>query len=217
MQQALMFVLALLEDTIVIKPHELGIELGSVLRRRINQRLSNRIVPQLGLCICVYDLLEVGVTYILPGEGSGHTRVKFRLVVFRPFVDEVIQARVASSSSEGLKLSVEFFEDITIPADRLPEPHIFEQSEKVWYWEYPSDDGEPPARLYMDPGKIVRFRVVENIFRDVKPNPTSDDVQNEKSYEIIGTMAETGLGCVAWWSSSTGDDIADETEDMEEE
>lgn len=91
-----MFVLALLEDTVAVKPHELGKELGlvsasdwlhcypfeqihhvlQVLRRRINQRLSNKVVPELGLCICVYDLLEVGVTYILPGEGSGHTKVK---------------------------------------------------------------------------------------------------------------------------------------------
>ncbi|VDO18441.1 unnamed protein product [Heligmosomoides polygyrus] len=142
-----MFVLALLEDTIAIKPHELGKELGAVLRRRINQRLSNKVVPDLGLCICVYDLLE------------------FRLVVFRPHVDEVIQARVVSSNSSGLTLSVEFFEDIVIPADRLPEPHVFEQTEQIWYWEYPSEDGEPPAKLYMDPGKTVRFRVVENIFK----------------------------------------------------
>ncbi|KAK5976626.1 General transcription factor 3C polypeptide 3 [Trichostrongylus colubriformis] len=213
-----MFVLALLEDTIAIKPHELGKELGAVLRRRINQRLSNKVVPDLGLCICVYDLLEVGVTYILPGEGSGHTRVKFRLVVFRPHVDEVIEARVVSSTSQGLTLSLEFFEDITIPAERLPEPHVFEQSEqsvKIWYWEYPSEDGEPPAKLYMDPGKTVRFRVVENIFRDVKPNLTQEEAQKEKSYEIIGTMAETGLGCVAWWS--TTDDAADEADDMDEE
>uniref|UniRef100_A0A0K0CXI0 DNA-directed RNA polymerase III subunit RPC8 n=1 Tax=Angiostrongylus cantonensis TaxID=6313 RepID=A0A0K0CXI0_ANGCA len=211
-----MFVLALLEDTIVIKPHELGEDVESVLIRRINQRLSNRIVPELGLCICAYDLLEVGVIYILPGEGSGHTRVKFRLVVFRPHIDEVIEARVIFSSSEGLKLSVDFFEDITIPADRLPEPHVFEQSEQVWYWEYPSENGEPPAKLYMDPGKIVRFRVVQNIFKDVKPNLTPEEAQTEKSYEIIGTMVETGLGCVAWWSS-TGDDITDEVEEMDEE
>ncbi|KAK6041354.1 RNA polymerase Rpb7 protein, partial [Cooperia oncophora] len=219
-----MFVLALLEDTIAIKPHELGKELGAVLRRfRINQRLSNKVVPDLGLCICVYDLLEVGVTYILPGEGSGHTRVKewdefqFRLVVFRPHVDEVIQARVVSSNSLGLTLSTEFFEDITIPAERLPEPHVFEQSEQIWYWEYPSEDGEPPAKLYMDPGKTVRFRVVENIFRDVKPNLTPEEAQKEKSYEIIGTMAETGLGCVAWWSAAGEDDAAEEPDDMDEE
>lgn len=211
-----MFVLALLQDVVVIKPHEFGNDLVTVLKRRINQRLSNRVVPGLGLCISVYDILEVGVTYILHGEGGGHTRVKFRLVVFRPYIDEVIQARVIYSNSQGLKLSVDFFEDITIPADRLPEPHVFEGSEQVWYWEYPSDNGEPPAKLYMDPGKVVRFRVVENIFKDVKPYLTPEEAQNEKSYEIIGTMAETGLGCVAWWSS-TGDDAADEVKDMEEE
>lgn len=36
---------------------------------------------------------------------------------------------------------------------------------QVWYWEYPSEEGQPPAKLYMDPGKAVRFRVVENIFK----------------------------------------------------
>ncbi|VDL66797.1 unnamed protein product [Nippostrongylus brasiliensis] len=212
-----MFVLALLEDTIAIKPHELGKDLCQVLRRRINQRLSNKIVPDLGLCICVYDLLEVGVTYILPGEGSGHTRVKFRLVVFRPHVDEVIEARVVSSSSKGLTLSVDFFEDITIPAERLPEPHVFENAEQIWYWEYPSEDGEPPAKLYMDPGKVVRFRVVENVFKDVKPSLATDELPKEKSYEIIGTMAETGLGCIAWWSPA-GEEAGDEgEEDMDDE
>ncbi|PIO77672.1 RNA polymerase III subunit Rpc25 [Teladorsagia circumcincta] len=86
----------------------------------------------------------------------------------------------------------------------------------IWYWEYPSEDGEPPAKLYLDPGKIVRFRVVENIFRDVKPNLTQEEAQKEKSYEIIGTMAETGLGCVAWWSTA-GEDGAEEGDDMDEE
>lgn len=131
-------------------------------------------------------------------------------------MDEVIQARVVSSNSSGLTLSVEFFEDIVIPADRLPEPHVFEQTEQIWYWEYPSEDGEPPAKLYMDPGKTVRFRVVENIFKDVKPNLSAEEAQKEKSYEIIGTMAETGLGCVAWWSPQ-GEDAGDEGEDMDDD
>uniref|UniRef100_A0A1I7XG31 TPR_REGION domain-containing protein n=1 Tax=Heterorhabditis bacteriophora TaxID=37862 RepID=A0A1I7XG31_HETBA len=210
-----MFVLALMEDTVPVKPHELGKDLEMVVKRRLNQRLANKIVPDLGLCICVYDLLDVGVTYILPGEGDGHTRIKFRFVVFRPHVDEVIEAKVVSSNRQGLILSVQFFEDITIPAERLPEPHVFEENEQVWYWEYPSDEGESPAKLYMDPGKVVRFKVVENIFKDVKPDLTVDEAKKEKSYEIIGTMAETGLGCIAWWSAV--DETVEEGDDMDEE
>ncbi|VDL65877.1 unnamed protein product [Nippostrongylus brasiliensis] len=69
----------------------------------------------------------------------------------------------------------------------------------------------------MDPGKVVRFRVVENVFKDVKPSLATDELPKEKSYEIIGTMAETGLGCIAWWSPA-GEEAGDEgEEDMDDE
>lgn len=71
-----MYVLALLEDTVVTRPHELQKDTSVVIKKRLSERLSNKVVPNLGLCVTVYDLLEVGSTYILPGEGYGHTRVK---------------------------------------------------------------------------------------------------------------------------------------------
>ncbi|VDN20029.1 unnamed protein product [Gongylonema pulchrum] len=163
----------------------------------------NRIVPGLGLCVIIYDLVEIGDSFVLPGDGSSHTKVKFRFVVFRPFIGEVIQAKVSSSSIEGLELSVAFFEDIFIPADRLPQPAVFEQLEQVWYWEVQPEEG-PPAKLYMDPGKVVRFRVIENIFKDVDPETARDEYSREKSYRIIGTLGETGLGCLPWWMPTDG-------------
>lgn len=206
--------LALMEDTVRVKPHEFGQPFEQVIKRRLNERLSNKIVPDLGLCIFVYDLVDVGVSYVLPGDGSTHTRVKFRFVVFRPFVDEIIEAKVLSSSSEGLTLSMTFFEDIFIPSHRLPQPSVYEVADQVWYWEYPAEEGQPSAKLYMDPGKLVRFRVVENIFKDVDPDGTQDDTK-EKSYQVIGSMSETGLGCIVWWAPP--DEEVTNNEDIDEE
>ncbi|CAD6198034.1 unnamed protein product [Caenorhabditis auriculariae] len=210
-----MFVLSLLRDTVAIKPHEMGKDQMTVLKRRLNERLSNKVVPELGLCICVYDVTEAGVTFILPGEGAGRVSVSFRLVVFRPFVDEVIEAKVVASSRAGLTLSVQFFEDIFVPAARLPEPHVFEDDGQIWYWEYASEEeSEPPAKLYMDPGKVVRFKVVEVIFRDTKPDLTIEENRREKSMEIIGTMAGTGLGCIGWWNQvEEADEVLDDSEE----
>ena len=56
---------------------------------------------------------------------------QFRMVVLRPFVGEVIEARVVGSSRLGLTLSIEFFADIFVPADRLPDPHVYEEAEQV--------------------------------------------------------------------------------------
>ncbi|CAG9540757.1 unnamed protein product [Cercopithifilaria johnstoni] len=211
-----MFVLALLEDTVQIKPHQFGEPFEPMLMKRLDEQFANKIVPGLGLCIIIYDLVDVGVSYILPGDGSTHTKVKFRSVVFRPFIDEVIEAKVLSSNTEGLMLSVIFFEDIFIPAHRLPQPSVFEEEEQIWYWEYQSEDGQS-AKLYMDPGKTVRFRVIENIFKDVDPDSSQDELKREKSYQIIGSMAETGLGCILWWAPSKEDAKNDEDEGQMDE
>lgn len=200
-----MFVLSLMENVVRIKPHQMSQNIEEVVTRRLNELFSNRVVPGVGLCIFLHDVLELGDGYILPGDGSVHIRVKFRFIVFRPFVDEVIEAKVLSSNKSGLTLSIKFFEDIFIPAHRLPQTSVFEEEEQIWYWEYPSDDDQPPAKLYMDPGKIVKFRVLENVFRDVDPNTSQEETKKEKSFEIIGSLAELGLGCVAWWKNDEED------------
>ncbi|EGT55499.1 hypothetical protein CAEBREN_06283 [Caenorhabditis brenneri] len=210
-----MFILSLLRDTIAIKPHQFVVDQQMVIKKRLNERLANRVVPDLGLCICVYDISEIGDSYILPGEGDCRARVTFRMIVFRPFVDEVIEAKVIGSSRQGLTLSIEFFEDIFVPAEKLPEPHVFEEEGQVWYWEVAQED-EPPAKLYMDPGKIVRFRTTEIIFKDLKPDLTQEEQKTEKSMEIKGTMASTGLGCVGWWTPEEDDEaVEDEQDEME--
>ncbi|CAB3397300.1 unnamed protein product [Caenorhabditis bovis] len=214
-EKYLMFVLSLLHDTVAIKPHELGKSQTTIIKKRLNQRLANMVVPDLGLCICVYDITEIGDSYILPGEGNCRVRVTFRMIVFRPFKDEVIEGKVIGSSKLGLTLSLEFFEDIFVPAEKLPEPHVFEEDGQVWYWEYPTEDGEPPAKLYMDPGKVVRFKTIDVIFKDLKPDLTAEELKNEKSMEVIGTMAGTGLGCVGWWAAEEEEEEA-EDEEMEE-
>jgi DNA-directed RNA polymerase subunit E'/Rpb7 len=45
----------------------------------------------------------MGDSYVYPGEGSAHIKVQFRLVIFKPFVGEVIQGTVIDSNEEGLQ------------------------------------------------------------------------------------------------------------------
>uniref|UniRef100_A0A2A6C8S1 Tftc-3 n=1 Tax=Pristionchus pacificus TaxID=54126 RepID=A0A2A6C8S1_PRIPA len=171
-----MFVLAVLKDTISIRPHEFAKNVEETIERRINLRLANKVVPGLGLCVAFYDLLE-----------------------------------------DGLTLSVQFFEDIFIPADKLPTPSAFEPAEQIWHWQYATEEGQPPVKLYMDPGKIVRFKVVENVFKDVRPDLSEEEKRREKSYEIIGAMNETGLGCLAWWQTGQAEEGEEEEDDDEGE
>jgi len=41
--------------------------------------------------------------------------VTFRLIVFRPFKGEILTGRISSSTPAGIKVRLDFFEDILIP------------------------------------------------------------------------------------------------------
>jgi DNA-directed RNA polymerase subunit E'/Rpb7 len=44
-----------------------------------------------------------GPAFVYTGDGVAHATVKFRVVVFRPFIGEVIMGRIFAGSIEGLK------------------------------------------------------------------------------------------------------------------
>uniref|UniRef100_A0A914UHT1 RNA polymerase III subunit Rpc25 domain-containing protein n=1 Tax=Plectus sambesii TaxID=2011161 RepID=A0A914UHT1_9BILA len=202
-----MFVLAQMTDTVRVAPHEFGSDFQTALEK---------VVLNVGLCICFYDFIEIADSYLLPGDGASHTNVVFRFVVFRPFVDEILTGKIQACTRQSITLSVGFFDNIIVPADKLPTVSRFDDKEQVWYWEYASDDGEAPAKLYMDPGKEVRFRVVEEQFCETQPT-TADQTPIEQQqsgegadrkspYTIIVSMSESGLGDLQWWVTAPAED-----------
>ena len=112
-----------------------------VLIEQIEAKYSNKIILNVGLAIIFYDFIEIGDPYLYPGSGCSVQIVKFRLVVFRPFVGEVLVGKVIHSNKEGVKLSLEFFDDIFIPHTHLQNPSSFQSSTNLWIWKYDTDDG----------------------------------------------------------------------------
>lgn len=47
--------------------------------------------------------------------------VEFRMVVFRPFKGEVMLGRIRSSTPAGINLQTDFFQDIFVPFEELPQ------------------------------------------------------------------------------------------------
>ena len=84
-----MFLLAVIEDKLRTLPDQFARDSEAVLLDQIDIKFANKVLVDVGLCITLFDFLEVGDPYIYPAEGSAHQRVKFRMVVFRPFVGEV--------------------------------------------------------------------------------------------------------------------------------
>ncbi|XP_064406557.1 DNA-directed RNA polymerase III subunit RPC8-like [Halichondria panicea] len=207
-----MFILAELQDVVRIEPRWFSKDTGQEIADELNRKFANKVLHNVGLCIVLHDITHVGDAYIFPGDGASHTKVRFRFVVFRPFVNEVLLGKIRSCSQDGVRVSLGFFDDILIPYHSLQHPNRFDPKEQLWVWEYESE-GEKHD-MFMDIDEEIRFRVVEEVFVDTSPTscqPKSPESPSEAAtngqidspdpvpYTVRGSASESGLGLLSWW------------------
>jgi DNA-directed RNA polymerase subunit E'/Rpb7 len=101
-QQSIMFVLTVLQDTLRIPPHNLSLPLQDALTRQICSLYFDKVLKDLGLCVTLYDIKAVEGGFVFPGDGAPRFTVDFRLVMFRPFVGEVLIAKLKTCDKSGL-------------------------------------------------------------------------------------------------------------------
>lgn len=204
-----MFKLAELRDTITIKPNLFGIPHRQVIKEEINRKLANKVVIDVGLCICVHSIINIGDSYVFQGDGSTYTKVQYNMVVFRPAVGDILVAKLRSCSREGVYLTLGFFDNIFISAESLMKPSRFDEKEQMWSWEYEDRETGEITLLPMEVGKMCRFKITEERFTDTSPvGPSAATVtasaasgNGASPYEIRGQMKEYGLGMESWWGS----------------
>lgn len=212
-----MFVATEMKDVIRVTPDNFHHSLKDSITTLLNRKLANKVVLNVGLCIAMYDITHIGHSYTFPGDGSSHTEVKFRYIVFRPLVEEILIGKIRSCSREGVHVTLGFFDDILIPVNALQHPSRFDETDQAWVWEYPKEDGEKHD-LFMDSGEPIRFRVTSEVFEESLPTgpPGSErPVQTIAPYKLTAAINEPGLGLLTWWETAAqGDD--DENNDNQD-
>ena len=53
-------------------------------------------------------------------------------------------------------VTLDFFDDIQIPASYLQYPAKFNEEEQVWIWEYDNEEKKQKHELYMDVGTYAK-------------------------------------------------------------
>uniref|UniRef100_A0A023FA39 DNA-directed RNA polymerase III subunit RPC8 n=1 Tax=Triatoma infestans TaxID=30076 RepID=A0A023FA39_TRIIF len=202
-----MFNLTSFRDVIRTPPALFDIDLKTSISNYLNEKLSNKVVKNIGLCVALFDIESMDDSFIFPGDGGAHTKVEFRFVVFRPFIEEVIIGKIKNCTKEGVHVTLGFFDDIFIPESCLQHPSRFDESEQVWIWQYDSNDEKHD--LFMDQGEAVRFRVTGESFIETSPitgndadKKSAEQTSAEIPYSITATINEPGLGLLSWWEGS---------------
>ena len=101
-----MFILVHMRDVIMIPPHRLGWDLTRNLSNQITIKYCNHVLYNVGLVISLFDILKMNDPVILPGHPDVTVTLEFRMVVFRPFVGEVLSGHVLKSTTDGVHVHV---------------------------------------------------------------------------------------------------------------
>uniref|UniRef100_A0A7S2EJI0 RNA polymerase III subunit Rpc25 domain-containing protein n=2 Tax=Ditylum brightwellii TaxID=49249 RepID=A0A7S2EJI0_9STRA len=178
-----MFVIATVADTIRVPAPLLFHPTLQSVNFEIEKKYPNRVIYDVGLVICRHgDALQIGDANLVAGDGGAHHDVIFRLVVFRPFVEEVCLGTITESTEEGIRISMGFFEDVFIPAYWMLRPSHYNNDTGLWVWtpnyneggdEGEEEGGEEEAaadennQFEMEIGSEVRFKVKSINFTQV--------------------------------------------------
>ena len=57
------------QDTVSVHPSQFGLPPEQAITNELNKKYANRVLHDVGLCICVFDLAEVGEGKVRYGDG----------------------------------------------------------------------------------------------------------------------------------------------------
>ncbi|KAF9619085.1 hypothetical protein IFM89_005099 [Coptis chinensis] len=207
-----MFFLSVIEHTLRLPPHLLNLPPDQVIKGELETLFLDKVITNLGLCVSVYDIRNIDGGFIFPGDGASTFtvciyvyfsaslayfctctlwQVNFRLIMFRPFVGEVLSGEVEKSDAKGLRLSLGFFKDITLPAHLLPNPSKFGEDGK-WTWDFNGTE------LPIEKEDEIRFKV-HNIRYPPIPVEQEKDAKPFAPMVITASIDFDGLGPISWW------------------
>lgn len=93
-----MFIITQIEDQIRVQPADLTKAPLDAVTQVIEQRFVDKVIPNLGLVVSIYDVTNIEGGFVYPNDGAAFFTVQFRLVVFRPFIGEIIVGKLKSCS-----------------------------------------------------------------------------------------------------------------------
>jgi DNA-directed RNA polymerase III subunit RPC8 len=204
-----MFVLADIEDTISVHPSAFGQPSLTSISDQINIKYANKILPDVGLCVSLFDILSCSEGKVRFGDGCLYHHVTFRLVVFRPFTQEVLTGKIKSSDEAGIRITMGFFDDIYVPAHLIPKPCAFDHQERAWFWLYEARTDEiaadpllshPDERMYLDTAEQVRFTIESDEFWDAEPGPIANptNIPPRRLSHITASPLASQAAASAW-------------------
>ncbi len=96
-----MFYLAEVEDYVRVDPRLFGLPTSESVREQLDVTYEDHYEKELGKVVSVVEVLDVGKGVIIPGDGAAYYKCVFKLLVWKPELQELVYGKVAEITNFG--------------------------------------------------------------------------------------------------------------------
>jgi len=161
-----------------VPPKNLGENLREAIMQTLQEEYADKIIPELGFILDVVDVLEIGEGVIIPGDGAAYYETKFKLLVFKPEMQEIVLGKVKEVAEFGVFLEIG-------PVDGMI--HISQTMDDYVSFSKSGELHGKETKKNLKVNDKCRARIIAISYRDVT-NP-----------KIGLTMRQPGLGALRWY------------------
>jgi DNA-directed RNA polymerase subunit E' len=96
-----MFYEVLVTDHVRVEPNKFGMDTDEAVRAQLEESYASFQDKDIGTVVAVLDIIEVKEGIIIPGDGAAYYESTFKLIVFRPELQELVYGTVEEITSFG--------------------------------------------------------------------------------------------------------------------
>lgn len=96
-----MFKMLTVKDMVRVLPTKFNLDTKEAVKESLQETIEGRLNPDIGVFLAVTDVLNIGEGKIVPEDGAIHYPAEFKVLVFRPEVNEIVLGEVVDITEFG--------------------------------------------------------------------------------------------------------------------
>ena len=101
-----MFYEVLVTDHVRVEPNKFGMDTDEAVRAQLEESYSGFQDKDIGTVVAVLEVLKVKEGIIIPGDGAAYYESTFKLIVFRPELQELVYGTIDEITNFGAFMSM---------------------------------------------------------------------------------------------------------------
>lgn len=174
-----MFYLVEVEDHVRVEPRLFGLKTADAVKEQLHLSYANFQDRELGTVVDVLEVLDVDDGIIIPGDGAAYYKSRFKLIVFRPELQEIVYGKIQEITNFGA------FIDMSVVRGMI---HISQTMDDFVSFSKTGNLTGKDGKKSLNVGDNCMARIVAISYKGEDP-------------KIGLTMRQPGLGKIEWISA----------------